>query len=163
MLRCQNTKMILTTHALVGAVIGKNLNNPWLIVALVIPLHYLMDHIRHGEYVESFNKKITIKNTFWRVTLDIIIGLGVIIGIIYFHNFNAEKIFLILLGAFFSMFPDLLTFLYWKFNFKSLEKLYQFHSWVHRYPPGAKERIWNLRNAVNDIWISIAAAIILFL
>ena len=155
--------MILTTHALVGAVIGKNLNNPWLIIALAVPLHYLMDHFRHGEYVESFDKKATVRNTFWKVALDISIGLSVIAMAIFFSEFTLKKIFLILLGAFFSMFPDLLTFLYWRFKLPFLQKPYQFHCWVHRYPPKAKEREWNLRNAANDIIFSVLAIFLLLI
>ena len=152
--------MILTTHALVGAAIGKNLNNPWLIIALAIPFHYVMDHFRHGEYL---NKEMPFRDNYWKVALDIAIGLGIIGTVIFFKNFSLWRAFLILLGAFFSMFPDLLTLLYWKFNVNFLKKPYQLHKWVHKFPPHSSESQWNLRNAVNDIWISAAAIILLLL
>ena len=68
-----------------------------------------------------------------------------------------------LLGAFFSMFPDFLTLLYWKGGLKFLKKPFDFHAWVHPYPPFAPEREWNLKNALNDIIISILAIILLII
>jgi hypothetical protein len=67
-------------------------------------------------------------------------------------------------GAVISMFPDLLTVLYWKMNFKFLGKIYQFHQFVHkRFPDGAPERQWTLRNSRNDILFSLIAILALFL
>ncbi|MCD6149501.1 hypothetical protein J7J13_01805 [bacterium] len=152
--------MILTTHALAGAVIGKNLNNPWLIIALVIPLHYIMDHFRHGEYL---NKQMPFRDNYWKVALDIATGLGIIGAVIFFKNFDLWQVFLILLGAFFSMFPDLLTLLYWKFNVEFLKKPYQLHKWVHKFPSNSPESQWNLRNAANDIIFSVLAIFLLLI
>ena len=154
--------MILTTHALTGAVIGKNIDNIWLIIIASIFTHFILDSFRHGEYVESFDKKVTIRNTWWKVGLDFLSGLFIIFALISWKDFDFIKIRNILIGSFFSMFPDFLTFLYWKFNLKFMEKIYKFHSWVHRSPRYSKEREWNFLNAQNDISIS-TLAIILFL
>ncbi len=43
--------MILTTHTLTGAVVGKCVNNTWLIMILSVILHFILDTFRHGEYL----------------------------------------------------------------------------------------------------------------
>ncbi len=158
--------MILTTHALVGAAIGKNISNPWLVVALSLVVHFVLDGFRHGEYFDSRIAKI--RDTWWKVVLDLFIGGGIILFYI-FNNYDilsSSQVFNILLGAFVSMFPDSLTVLYWIFHWKFLEHIKKFHSVAHRYdhfPKFGKERQWTLRNAANDILFSVIAIFILFL
>lgn len=155
--------MILTTHAISGAAIGKNIDNVWAIIALSLLMHFVLDSFRHGEYVESFDKKVAIRNTWWKVGLDLFSGLFIIFVLIFWNSFDFIKTRNILIGSFFSMFPDLLTFLYWKFNFNFLEKIYHFHSWIHRSPRYSKEREWTFLNARNDILISAIAIILFFI
>lgn len=153
--------MILTTHALVGATIGKYVQNPFLLTAILIPLHYILDIFRHGEYL---NKKSTFKDTTWKVTLDLSLAFAIIFFAISFQNVNQVIMISMLTGAFISMFPDLLTVLYWKLNFKFLKKTYALHQFVHcRFADGSPERAWTLRNAINDIVFSIVAITFLFL
>lgn len=151
--------MILTTHALAGAAIGKNFDNPWLIIFLSLTLHYIMDSFRHGEYLDH---KSFFKNTWWKVVLDFFIGLTIISVAIFSKNFSLRETFLILLGSFFSMLPDLFTVFYWKLNFKILKKLFDFHAWVHAHPPLSLERAWTFRNSLNDIIFSLIAIFLLF-
>lgn len=150
--------MILTTHALTGAVIGKNLGSPWLIIPAALALHFLLDTFRHGEYLNE-KSKIT---EFWKVALDIFIGLSVLWVVIFWADFSPAIIFNILLGAFFSMFPDLTTFLYWKLNFKFLKPLFDFHHRIHHCAKNPAEEKWTLRNFANDA-IACATAIIILL
>lgn len=149
--------MILTTHALTGAVVGKNLDNPYLIALASLALHFILDTFRHGEYL---NQQSQWKD-FWKVAVDILIGLSILFSTIFFSDFSPTTIFNILLGAFFSMLPDLNTFLYWKMNFKFLRPIYKFHHWIHR-AENLEEEKWNLRNARNDILISLAATLLLW-
>lgn len=155
--------MILTTHALAGAVIGKNISNPWLIIILSIIIHYAIDFIRHGEYVETFDSKTAFKNTWWKIALDFSIGLAIILFIIYFKKFDAISIRNIFIGMFFSMFPDSLTLIYWKTHWKFFEKLYLFHSWCHRLPRYSPQRNWNLKNETYEIILASAAIAIFIL
>ncbi len=155
--------MILATHALVGAAIGEKIHNPWLIVIFSLAMHFILDTFRHGEYVEGFDSNVTFKNTWWKVALDFSVGFLAILLLIYFNQFSALQIKYIFLGIFASIFPDSLTFLYWKFNFPLLKKLYEFHLWCHKYPSLSPDCAWNLRNGVNDIVISLIAIIILFI
>lgn len=156
--------MILATHALTGAVIGKYIPNPYAIVAISLAVHYFMDFIRHAEYFDD--RVATIKDTWRKVALDIIFGLSTISLFLYSYNPNFEESKNILLGAFFSMLPDLLTVIHWKYKkLPILPEIKKFHSWAHNYskiPKYAPERQWNLRNARNDIIISLLATAILF-
>jgi hypothetical protein len=156
--------MILSTHALVGAAIGKNISNPWLIVALSLVVHFILDSFRHGEYFDS--RTATIKSASWKVLLDLSLGGAIIL----FFILSTHSDFLItrniLLGAFFSMFPDLLTIIFWKFKWKILDHIKKFHSFAHRYsrfPKFSPQRQWTLRNATNDILFSAIAILLLFL
>jgi len=137
--------------------------NPWIIIPASLIVHFAMDHLRHGEYVEIFQNREAVKKTWWKVALDLSLALAIPLAFIYFGNFSYTQARNILLGAFFSMLPDAITFLYWKFDFKFLAIYYKFHSWLHKYPPFSKERDWNFRNAANDILISSLAVLILFL
>ncbi len=152
--------MILATHALSGAVIGKYCNHVGLIIMLSIVVHFILDTFRHGEYLD---RKSPIRETGWKVGLDIISGLVVIGLIMHLSSPEAVNYLNLLIGAFFAMVPDGLTFLYWKANFNFLEKFFAFHSWAHLYPPFSSERAWNLKNAANDIIISAVAIILLFI
>ncbi len=155
--------MILITHALTGAVIGKNLNNPALIILLSLIFHFLMDTFRHGEYVEVFSKNTSIKNSGWKVGLDLSAGALIIFFVARLSYLDEKTMANIWLGAFFSVLPDFITALYWKFRWRFLQKYYTFHSWLHKYPRLSPEREWSLRNSFNDIWMSIVAIILLLL
>lgn len=151
--------MILATHALAGAAIGKHIENPWLVVVLSIFLHFVLDTFRHGEYLNQNSKM----REFWKVILDLAIGLTIISIIIFFSDFSQANMKNVLLGVFFSLLPDFLTLLNWKLGVKFLKKYYDFHNWLHKYPRFSKERDFNLRNGINDIIFSLAAIIFLLL
>ena len=152
--------MILSTHALVGATIGKNVENIWLIILFSIVGHFLLDTLRHGEYL---NRKSNFKDTTWKVALDIFIGWSIIAFFLFYQKWPSDVLFRVAIGTFSSMFPDLLTLLYFKFTFRFLKPVYDFHTWIHRYGQNAPERKWTRRNAANDIIISLIACIILFI
>jgi hypothetical protein len=150
--------MILATHALVGAAIGKTIHSPLLVIAVSLPIHFILDAFHHGEYL---NKKSTISNTAWKVALDLLSGLTIIMAYIFYTHPDQTTIRNILLGSFSSMFPDLLTVLYWQGNWKFLKKIYTFHGWVHRLNPLYGENDWTLRNSTNDIIFSLSAILLL--
>jgi hypothetical protein len=153
--------MILTTHALIGAAVGKYVSNPFLQILLLIPMHYILDAFRHGEYLD---KKSTFRNTTWKVVLDFLVGVAIILFVGYSQNMNQAIFISMITGALISMFPDLLTVLYWKLNFKFLEKAYRLNKFTHsRFSDESPERQWNFRNARNDIFFSIIAILLLVL
>lgn len=157
--------MILTTHALVGAAIGKNIANPWLIIPIALAFHFILDSFLHGEYFDD--RIATIKNTWWKVALDLSLGFFVIAIYLFSKNMSETAAFNIFLGTFFSMFPDSLTLLHWAFpKNKILKKIKPFHAFCHRYsrfPQYSPERQWILLNARNDILLSLLAIFFLFI
>lgn len=153
--------MVLATHALAGAVIGKYIGSPIAIAGISIVLHYAMDRIKHGEYVETMDSKTAFKNTWWKIALDFSIGLAIILLIITIGKFGTDIIRNIFIGMFFSMLPDLFTAIYWKTRWKLFKKLYNFHVWCHRLSRLSPERKWNLGNEAYEIIIDLAMIIIL--
>jgi len=151
--------MILATHALVGAAIGKNLENPWLIIVLCSVVHFALDSFRHGEYIDHREK---LKNLGRNVSLDLFIGGSIILSVLFFQDWNLIILRNVFLGILFCMLPDFLTLMHYKFyTSKILRKIYRFHQRVHPYPHPSQQTQWNLRNATNDILFSFIA--ILFL
>lgn len=156
--------MILATHALTGAVIGKNIDSPLLIIVVSLAVHYIMDFFRHGEYFDS--RTATIKDTAWKILLDLSLGGVVLLTYLLCARPDFMTFRNILTGSFFSMLPDLLTVLYWKFKspiFYPFLKINEIAHCYWRYPKFSPKRQWTLRNAFNDILISAVAIILLFL
>lgn len=151
--------MVLTTHALTGAALGKYVRDPLILIPLAIITHFTLDTFRHGEYL---NRNSTVVNTWWKVAIDLAIGNGIILAYTLTQHPPAEIITPMLIGTFFSMFPDLLTVLYWKLGFRFLKKLFNFHAWVHPYPKGDLRYDWTLRNAINDIVFCSIAIVLIF-
>ena len=151
--------MILSTHALVGAAIGKNIDNPWIIILSSLAIHYFMDSFRHGEYFDS--RTATIKNTAWKIIIDFLIGVFIVGLIISWEKINWHTAQNMAIGIFFSLFPDFITLLHWTFKKnKILAKIKDFHAWAHnysRFPRYSKERQWTLRNSFNDVIFSLLA------
>jgi len=155
--------MILPTHALVGAVIGKNIGNLWTIIPVALVSHYLLDSLRHGDYVD--NRLSAIKNS-WKIALDVLAASIVTSLVIYFLGDNPETSKNILIGVIFALLPDFLTLIGKIFpNSIIFIKTRELNAFAHRYnknPKYSPERQWTLRNAANDILISIVAIILLF-
>ena len=151
--------MILTTHILSGALIGAKVKNPYLIAILSIAVHFLLDLIPHGDYL---NKKSRLRE-FWKVAVDLAIGLGIVLAIIFFRDPTPKIILNIAIGIFFSLFPDFTTFLYCHLNMKFLAPIKNFHESLHCYKNGAPEREFRLKNNLWDIFISsLISLVILF-
>lgn len=154
--------MILSTHALVGAAIGKNIANPAVIIGLSLAVHFILDSFRHGEYFDS--RKATFINSAWKVALDLAFGGGLVLALILYTGSDLIQARNILLGTFFSLLPDLVTVIYWTFHWKILKRIMDFHAFAHRYtrfPKFSKERQWTLRNAFNDILFSSLATLVI--
>lgn len=155
--------MILPTHALVGAVIGKNISNPWIIIPVALVSHYILDSIRHGDYVDD---RLPMADHSWKVSIDVLAAIIITLGIVYFLQ-DAKVSSNIILGAIFAVLPDFFTLLGKLFP-KSIvfQKTKELNAFAHRYnkiPKYSSERQWNFKNARNDIIISVLAMILLFI
>jgi hypothetical protein len=156
--------MILSTHALVGAVIGKNIGNPWIVIALSLIVHYAMDMIHHAEYFDD--RIASIKKDGWKVILDLLVAAFLIYFFVYISQPNSKLLENIMFGVFFSLLPDGITLIYYLSGNRLFKKIKVLHALAHRYnknPKYSPERQWNFRNARNDIIISTIAIILLFL
>ncbi len=110
--------MLLIIHLLVGAVIGKYVNNLGLIILLALASHYILDIIPHYKMTplprylkEGFNGT-TFKGLLVRA-VEPVFGL-ILFGIVVY--LNKEKAVPMLTAGFFAFFPDLINFIGWKYS-----------------------------------------------
>ncbi|HLM84445.1 MAG TPA: hypothetical protein VK254_04540 [Candidatus Bathyarchaeia archaeon] len=148
--------MILTTHILSGALVGAEIKNPYAVAGLAVGLHFVLDILPHGDYLD----KKSGWREFWKVALDLAIGLG-LIAALFFRRGETPFDFLYLrniwIGIFFSLLPDGTTLLYWKMGMKFLKPIYVFHQKLHRASDFSPERKFSFRNNPWDILISLAS------
>jgi hypothetical protein len=146
--------MILTTHILSGAAIGANVKSPYLVVIFSIVLHFLLDLLPHGDYL---NKKSRLRE-FWKVAVDLIISFSLIFGIIAFKNISdVPTLKNIFIGIFFSILPDGTTFLYIWMKMKFLKPVKDFHEGLHYFENGSPRREFHLKNNLWDIAITVSS------
>ncbi|MDD3486976.1 MAG: hypothetical protein PHF35_01185 [Candidatus Moranbacteria bacterium] len=155
--------MILASHILSGAVIGENINNPYIVAISAVAVHFLLDFVPHGDYLDKKSKF----QEFWKVALDLLSGLGIVFAILYFQkaDFTFHQIQNTAIGIFFSLLPDGLTLLYWKMGMKFLGPIYRFHQKLHliHYPDFAPEREFRLKNNLGDVFVSFLSIFILII
>ena len=148
--------MLTTVHLLIGAVIGKYVNNAWVIIIISILSHYVLDFIPHYSHqgFEKFRELgfAGIDKRLILIGIEPILGLILVIFLIYM---NKERVFPMVLGSFFAWFPDLLTFISWKYlsykyNINIFEKIL----------PRPGNFLYNACNTLFGIFIQIVIAIV---
>ena len=152
--------MILATHILTGTLIGAKIKNPFAIIAASIVLHYLLDAIPHGEYL---NQKSKFSKVWWKVTLDISVGL-LLSGIILFSRgwvFEKGVPGKVILAILFSLLPDLTTLIYMLARGKVLKSLYRLNRWVHGYTDNFVSPEFNLANFRYEFAINLLVLVLL--
>tara|TARA_Y100000310_G_C20542044_1_gene743770 strand:- start:80 stop:535 length:456 start_codon:yes stop_codon:yes gene_type:complete len=123
--------MLYFVHVLLGALIGKLFPKLWIIIILSLVFHFILDIIPHWDGLfdaEHFKNsyKINFTNKFLIVELiDIMIAINLILFIFFRFNNN-----LMILGIFFSIFPDIAKLGYFTFLRKNklFKKYLQFHA-----------------------------------
>lgn len=146
--------MILTTHILSGAALGASVKNPYAVAGLAVILHFLLDLLPHGDYL---NKK-SRPWEFWKVILDFVIGLLLVAATIPIQIDASGSVlptFNILIGILFSLLPDFTTFLYSGVKMHFLKPIKVFHESIHYYPNGSPQREFCLKNNLWDILVSL--------
>lgn len=151
--------MILTTHILSGAALGANIQNPWAVAGLSTALHFMLDTLPHGDYL---NKKSRLRE-FWKVAIDLSVGFSLVTAIIFYKNWFSGEVLLtnIAIGIFFSLFPDFTTFLHRYLNMKFLEPIKNFHEALHCHENGSLQREFRIKNIFWDIFITLASLLLL--
>lgn len=135
-----NIQMILATHAIAGAALGKLSNNTGAAFFLGFLSHYVLDRIPHWQY--DVKKYYLDENGHEAWTLDfdraiILTGLdfafGIIISILAFQGAAGFKnpSLPILSGAIGGVLPDLLQGVYFKTKWKILGILQKIHDSIH--------------------------------
>lgn len=152
--------MVLTTHALVGAVIGKYSNNLAIIAIISVILHYAMDILKHGDYYEE---KRTLFQGFIKEFLDLSTAAILFLAIVYLNKPTETETYHMLWGVGWSLLPDFMTVLYDKLNFKFLKPAYKLNRWVHDLFYADIERAWTLKNLTNDFIISSVSVVTILL
>ncbi|MFH1182830.1 MAG: hypothetical protein V1690_01030 [Candidatus Moraniibacteriota bacterium] len=123
--------MILSTHFIAGAAVASKTDNPFLLLASTIMIHFILDVIPHWQYVytapELKKRKIQLY-----ITADIIVGpllVAAFIGKTDIHRF-----LWLTLGGILCMLPDFFTVLSVIFpRSKLLKKMLDFHEYVQKY------------------------------
>ncbi|MDO8443129.1 MAG: hypothetical protein Q7S81_02655 [bacterium] len=104
--------MILSIHAIVGAVLASNSNSIGQAIILGLVSHYFLDSIPHVEYtiknIQKGDLKTAIKE-FVNISIDLIVSLAILLYLI--QNKNFDQTILILTGSFFALLPDGLYFI----------------------------------------------------
>ena len=124
--------MILTTHILAGAAIGSKVHNYWLVAALSIVSHFVLDFFPHNEYGINglkngrLNKAFTLD--FLKVAVDGIVGFFV--ATLLFSDY--QNFGYVFVGMIFAVLPDFILFLSYIFDSKILNAIKKAHSgYVH--------------------------------
>ncbi len=148
--------MILLVHMILGALIGQNINNPIIAVAIALLSHYLLDIIPHIEYsIKNISQKNWAKSflEFTKVFFDVLTGLLVI-----FLVSNRQP--MVYVGAICAIIPDGFSFL----NLFLKNKIFELHSNIHQ------EKIHFLKNKkISVFWrlfsqaTVVVAVVVLFL
>lgn len=116
--------MLLTQHLLVGAAIGRHVENIWLVIFFSFLSHYILDMIPHRSmpYIKGYKesglkgvrkKELAIKG------IEPLLGLSIFI---LFVHANPGYSFRMSVGALFGFLPDLFTFIIWKKDLKRFDK-----------------------------------------
>lgn len=135
--------MVLATHAIVGAVFGKLIPNPFLAFFAGFLSHFLLDAIPHWHYP----LRSKVKQSLYRdedmvigraflidlfvIGFDFAIGIGVAILIFQGWDGFLHPSLSILSAAFGAILPDILLFVAWKIKKEPLLILRRFHKWMH--------------------------------
>lgn len=124
--------MVLTPHILIGAAIGSQVNNAYLLIPLALASHYLLDIVPHVEYdiktiaAGKINKKFFKEMA--KVFFDIVAGIIIVFSL----SRGSASLKYVITGAFFGMLPDFIQLLaFFIEKNKILRKYRKFHLQLH--------------------------------
>ena len=150
--------MTLATHIITGTVIGTKLNNPLAIASAAIFLHFILDAIPHGDYV---NEKSTLKD-WWKEALSLSIGFSIAFFSIAVRGIPEWPVLKnIGIAIFFSLLPDATHFMYRFMKINFLRPIKDLHEGLHYFPNGSPQREFQLRNEYWEIGVAFISVITL--
>jgi hypothetical protein len=117
--------MLLLAHTITGAVIGQKIGNPWLISALALGSHFLLDWIPHWSY--DVPEKMDARE-FIKIVPDVL--PSILIYLVFLYSFP-QQWFNITLGVGLAILPDFLTLTrYFPFLSKLFRRFQTFHNHI---------------------------------
>ena len=130
--------MTLTTHATTATAIGVFIPGPWWLGwSLSFFSHFVLDMIPHYDYDEKGVAKhkfyhFKIHDQFTVNILKVVfdLGLGLLVPLLIGWWFKLSIIYLVGCGAI-AILPDFLQLVYSLTKIKILQKLQNFHVWIH--------------------------------
>jgi len=106
--------MVGSVHMLMGAAIGKALEDPALVVPVAFLSHFVLDLLPHKDPTapKDFWKLGITRHNAWEIlhmTLEPLVGLFVVLGFVF--TAPPELAWVIFWGGFFGAIPDVIEFL----------------------------------------------------
>ena len=124
--------MTLTTHAVIGAVIGGATGNPQLAFWLSFVSHFLVDIIPHGDrdMYEGHKSKTAQKRALAYVTTDAAVAV-IVVALMLALSPERTLTFAIAAGIIGSVLPDVITGYYELFEPRWLTWFHKMHFFFH--------------------------------
>jgi hypothetical protein len=135
--------MILATHAIAGAAVGRLAGNPILAFIFGLASHFILDAIPHWQYeLKSRTRSDDIMKedmSLNRKLIGDVVRLGIdffsgtFISVLAFSGWGGftNPPAPLVAGVIGGVLPDALQFLFWKFRREPLISIQKFHSFMH--------------------------------
>lgn len=123
--------MYVSSHAPIGAIIGKLVPHPMLAFILGILSHYLTDLIPHGDknIVAELKEWTGVKEYF---TYNVADGFFLIVTILVILHYTPETTYWsVTAGVLGAVVPDFANAIGWLSSKRYLKPLFTSHQWVH--------------------------------
>ncbi|MDD5731335.1 MAG: hypothetical protein PHU42_00335 [Patescibacteria group bacterium] len=137
--------MVISSHFLAGAAIGKATGNPILAVVFGFALHFIMDLVPHWNYGYKHLKKI---KTLILVLLDPFLAFALFVTIGILRGYNSATWIAAFLGGAACALPDLIELIIRILKIKPLSFFLKFHRNVHWFDEKPKD-IWETAEDMN--------------
>ena len=132
--------MILTSHIIISGILGSQTQNYFLAALIGLVSHYVLDAIPHWDYLSDefesgakSGKNFMKKKKFWlelaKIGGDALAGF--ILLFIFTQFYQNISIIPAIIGGFFGVLPDALSFLYWMTGSKFIKWNYDIQQFVH--------------------------------
>jgi hypothetical protein len=137
--------MVISSHFLAGAAIGRATGNPILAVLFGLLLHLVMDLVPHWNYSYSHLRKV---KTLLLVLLDPFLAFAIFAIIGSARGFDGSMWLNTILGGAACVLPDLAEFIIRSFKIKSLIPFIALHRKIHWFDKQPKN-IWESAESLN--------------
>lgn len=137
--------MIISSHFIAGAAVGKLTGNPILAVVIGFIFHFIMDLVPHWNYGYKHLQKA---KTLLLVLLDPLLVFVIFLAIGLARGYDTATWINTFIGGFACVLPDLIEFIIRVFKIKPLVFFLKFHRAVHWFDK-SPEDIWESGEELN--------------